>query len=93
MSENERDEEQAPVRLMRWPEVEEITGLSRRTLTNLSATGRFPEPVQVSSHITAFLSTEITAWFQELKERRVHYRPVGVWGSQEGATQQSAAPA
>ncbi|WP_069384039.1 helix-turn-helix transcriptional regulator [Halomonas caseinilytica] len=93
MNGSERDEEQAPVRLMRWPEIEELTGLSRSTLAHMAANGRFPEPVQVSAHITAFLSNEVAAWFQEVKARRVKYQGLTPLGRQGGATQQSAAPA
>ncbi|MDV6319588.1 helix-turn-helix transcriptional regulator [Chromohalobacter sp. HP20-39] len=92
MNENERVEEQTTVRLMRWPEVEEITGLSRSTLANMAANGRFPKPVQVSAHITAFLSTEVAAWFQELKARRVHYQGAGAWKRHGASAQQSATP-
>ncbi|MDW7746734.1 helix-turn-helix transcriptional regulator [Halomonas sp.] len=71
-------DQQAPTqqkRLMRWPEVERVTGISRATLTNMSARGDFPRPVQVSVHITAFLSNEVFEWLEGLEHRRVQYSP------------------
>jgi predicted DNA-binding transcriptional regulator AlpA len=62
-------------RLMRWPEVERVTGISRATLTNMSARRDFPRPVQVSVHITAFLSNEVFEWLEGLESRRVEYSP------------------
>lgn len=64
-----------PKRLMRWPEVERLTGISRATLSNMAARGDFPRPVQVSVHITAFLSHEVFEWLDELEHRRVNYSP------------------
>ncbi|WP_444984895.1 helix-turn-helix transcriptional regulator [Halomonas mongoliensis] len=60
-------------RLMRWPEVERLTGISRSSLTSMAANGLFPRPVQVSVHITAFLSHEVYEWLDGLDSRRVEY--------------------
>ncbi len=60
-------------RLMRWPEVERLTGISRSSLTSMAANGLFPRPVQVSVHITAFLSHEVYEWLDGLDSRRVQY--------------------
>ena len=71
----DQDANSHPKRLMRWPEVERLTGISRATLTNMAARGDFPRPVQVSTHITAFLSHEVFEWLEELENRRVNYSP------------------
>lgn len=60
-------------RLMRWPEVERLTGISRSSLTSMAANGLFPRPVQVSVNITAFLSHEVYEWLDGLDSRRVEY--------------------
>lgn len=93
MNQTERDEQQATVRLMRWPEVEEITGLTRQTLVKMAANDWFPKPVQVSAQITAFLSNEVEAWLEELKTRRVHYQNPEPWARRPFATQQSTTTA
>lgn len=64
-------------RLMRWREVEELLGLSRPTIARMCANGWFPEPVQVSSQVSAFLSSEVDAWMQDLKNRRVKHQTSG----------------
>lgn len=60
-------------RLMRWAEVERLTGVSRSSLTTMAANGLFPRPVQVSVNITAFLSHEVYEWLDGLSSRRVQY--------------------
>lgn len=60
--------------LMRWKEVEEMLGLSRSTIARMASNGWFPEPVQVSSNTSAFLSNEVEAWMQDLKNRRVKHK-------------------
>lgn len=71
----DQDATNHPKRLMRWPEVERLTGISRATLSSMSGRGDFPKPVQVSVHITAFLSHEVLEWFDGLESRRVDYSP------------------
>jgi len=93
MSNVERDEQRAAVRLMRWLEVEELTGLSRQTLVKMAANDWFPKPVQVSAQITAFLSNEVDAWLEDLANRRVHYQNPEPWGRRPGAAQQAATTA
>ncbi|NIC37184.1 AlpA family phage regulatory protein [Halomonas desiderata] len=66
--------EEKPVRLMRWKEVQELVGMSHRTIAGMCANGWFPEPVQVSSKVTAFLSNEVEEWLENLKNRRVKYQ-------------------
>lgn len=73
-AESEANHEQRPARLMRWKEVEEVTGLPHRTLADMSANGWFPKPVRVSSQLVAFFSNEIEDWMSNLKNRRVKYR-------------------
>lgn len=51
--------------LLRRPEVQSLTSLSRSSLFALVAAGRFPRPVRVSSRRVAWLQTDIEAWLAE----------------------------
>lgn len=46
-------------RLLRWPQVREITGISRTTAWRLERQQLFPKRVQVSTRITAWRESEI----------------------------------
>ena len=51
-------------RLLRRPEVEEITGLSRASIYRLMRSGDFPLPVKVSSTAVRWKESDIHAWIQ-----------------------------
>lgn len=48
--------------LLRRPDVQQRTGLSRSSLYNLIKEGRFPRPVQISDRSVAWVSDEIDSW-------------------------------
>lgn len=50
------------VHLMRRPEVERVTGLSRSALYRLLKCGDFPKQVSLSSMAVAWLASEVEAW-------------------------------
>ena len=52
-------------RLLRRPEVQRKTGLSRSTLYALEAAGRFPRRVKLSERCAAWPSDAVDAWIAE----------------------------
>lgn len=52
-------------RLMRRPEVQRTTGLSRSSLYRLIAEGRFPASIRLSEKSVAWLASEVDAWIAE----------------------------
>lgn len=49
-------------RLMRRPEVQRTTGLSRSSLYRLIAEGKFPASIQLSEKSVAWLASEVDGW-------------------------------
>lgn len=57
------------VRILRRPEVEARTGLSRSTLYDWMKKGLFPLPVKLGSRLVGWKDTDVQAWIdaQSLK--------------------------
>ena len=53
-------------RLLRRPEVEELTGLSRASIYRWMGSGKFSPPVRVGSMAVRWKESDITAWMQSL---------------------------
>lgn len=53
-------------RLLRFPEVVKLTGLSRSTIDRQVAAGKFPRPVYPTQCTTAWRSDELDAWIEAL---------------------------
>lgn len=49
-------------RLLGWPRVQDITGLSRTTAWRLQRAGAFPVPVRISVNRVAWRESELMAW-------------------------------
>lgn len=56
-------------RLLRWPQVREIVGLSRTTAWRLQKAGLFPTPVWVSVNRVAWRERDIEAWCADREPR------------------------
>ncbi|MDE3261203.1 MAG: AlpA family phage regulatory protein [Acidobacteriota bacterium] len=52
-------------RILRMPEVEARTGLSRRTIRTLIRKGAFPRPIRLSRRTVGLLESELNAWLLE----------------------------
>ena len=56
--------------LIRWPEVQSLTGLSRSTVDRLERAGSFPRRVILSSNAVGWRKTEVLAWTQSREARQ-----------------------
>ncbi|MDE0081656.1 MAG: AlpA family phage regulatory protein [Gammaproteobacteria bacterium] len=59
----------ASPRILRMPEVEARTGLSRRTIQTLVRKGTFPQPIRLSRRTVGWLESELNAWLLEREAR------------------------
>jgi prophage regulatory protein len=57
-----------PSRLVRLRELRAIVGLSRTTIFRMVNEGRFPKPVKLSTHASAWRMAEVLAWQESLGE-------------------------
>ena len=55
----------APLRLLRLPQVIDMTGLGRTKIYALQAEGSFPMRVQITPCCVAWVEQEIQAWINE----------------------------
>lgn len=55
---------------LRRPEVEALTGLSRTTIYDLMAKGRFPRPVKLTGKAVAWLEGEVAEWLEARRAER-----------------------
>lgn len=51
-------------RILRRPEVEFRTGLSRSTIYDWMKRGEFPQPVKLGSRLVAWRESDVTAWLK-----------------------------
>jgi len=54
-----------PIRFLRRPEVERLTGLSRATIYRLSSKGEFPKNHRLSSNIVGWLESDVENWITD----------------------------
>lgn len=55
---------EAQYRLLNFPEVSGLVGLSKTPIRNRIKAGTFPEPVALSSRCVRWRSTDIAAWLE-----------------------------
>lgn len=72
-------------RLLAWPRVRDLTGLSRTTAWRLQKAGDFPLPVQISPGRVGWRESEIAAW-NESRTPRVLTSAVVATRRSNGAT-------
>lgn len=56
-------------KLLRRPEVEARTGLSRSTLYDWMKRGEFPQPVKLGTRLVAWRESDVTAWLDSRQLR------------------------
>ena len=59
----------APTRMLRFPDVRALVGLSRSTVRRLERSGRFPRRRQLSPGTVAWRQDEIDEWIAKHSER------------------------
>jgi prophage regulatory protein len=66
VAESQRTEKLAllPLKLLRFTDVRERTGLSRSTVWRLERRGAFPKHVKVSANIVAWLEEDVVEWIR-----------------------------
>jgi prophage regulatory protein len=60
---------QKNAKLLRRPEVEARTGLSRSTLYEWMKRGEFPQPVKLGARIVAWRESDVTDWLESRETR------------------------
>ncbi|MGI9522319.1 MAG: helix-turn-helix transcriptional regulator [Hyphomicrobiaceae bacterium] len=55
-------------KILRRPEVEERTGLSRSTIYERMAAGEFPKPLRISKRAVGWPESRIQAWLESRVE-------------------------
>jgi prophage regulatory protein len=58
-----------PETILRLPAVRERVGLSRSTVYEAIAKGRFPKPIKIGARASGWLSSEIDEWLRLQIER------------------------
>ena len=51
-------------KILRLPEVRQVTGISRSSLYRLMAKGLFPAPVQISERAVGWREEEVMEWIE-----------------------------
>ncbi len=50
--------------LLRRPDVEKATGLSRSTIYAMMAEGSFPKPIRIAKRAVAWHASDVRAWIE-----------------------------
>lgn len=58
-------------KLLRRPEVETRTGLSRSTLYDWMKRGEFPQPVKLGTRLVAWRESDIDEWLESRQQRSI----------------------
>lgn len=60
----------ARYRILRWPDVHQLIGLSRSQVHKLVARGQFPQPIKLGMRASGWLEADLLAWVEvRLKDR------------------------
>ncbi|SFU00077.1 helix-turn-helix transcriptional regulator [Sedimentitalea nanhaiensis] len=57
--------------LLRRPDVEARTGLSRSTIYDWMKRGEFPQPVKLGARIVAWRASDVVAWLEARETKAV----------------------
>jgi prophage regulatory protein len=65
-----------PIRLLRLPQVMDVTGLGKTKIYELQAEGSFPTRTKITSHSVAWIEEEVQAWHDIPRPNfPTHYSP------------------
>ena len=66
------------MKILRLPEVKEITGLSRSTIYLRMSEGTFPKHISLGARAVGWLKSEVNTWMEErINESRGEVSPRG----------------
>lgn len=65
----------AQYRILRWPDVRQMVGLSRSQIYKLIQNEQFPEPVKLGARASGWIEAEVLVWVQERIEERSTRKP------------------
>ena len=65
MTRTTAQEVEVPTRIVRLPDVQARTGLSRSTIYVRVAAGSFPKPVQLGARAVGWIESEVDAWIRQ----------------------------
>lgn len=68
-AQNDVSQKPLSLKLLRRPEVEARTGLSRSTLYDWMKRGEFPQPVKLGLRIVAWRESDVTEWLESRETR------------------------
>lgn len=68
-AQNDVSQKALGLKLLRRPEVEARTGLSRSTLYDWMKRGEFPQPVKLGLRIVAWRESDVTEWLESRETR------------------------
>jgi prophage regulatory protein len=54
-----------PLKLLRFPVVREMTGLSRSTIWRLERRGEFPRHYRIAPNVVAWVEEDVIGWIEE----------------------------
>lgn len=57
-------------RILRFPDVKKMTGLSRTTIWRLEKQDAFPKTIKITGHVNGWLEREIKEWISSKMEAR-----------------------
>ena len=64
------------IRILRLPQVLDVTGLGKTKIYELQAAGHFPMRVQITDHSVGWIEHEVQAWLaQRMAARRIQAAP------------------
>ncbi len=53
------------IRIVRWPEIGEMLGVSRNTIDRWEKSGKFPKKIYLGENIIGYKLSEINKWIKE----------------------------
>jgi prophage regulatory protein len=59
-----------PIKIIRYPALKAIIGISRIQIRRLEKAGKFPMHIQLSANVIGWIESEIYEWINERKVER-----------------------
>ncbi len=66
-------------RIMRMAEIEQLTGLNKRTIYRYIRDNKFPKPIRLGSRVSGWLVSDVVGWLNNLSDSRVDHLEGDTW--------------